>query len=40
MTVEFLMNGPVYEKIALRYQNELAKIGIVCEIRSVDTLAV
>ncbi len=28
MTVEFLMNGPIYEKIALRYQQELAKIGI------------
>jgi microcin C transport system substrate-binding protein len=37
MTVEFLMNGPLYEKIALRYQQELAKIGIRFEIRPVDT---
>ena len=37
MTVEFLMNGPLYEKIALRYQQELAKIGIRLEIRPVDT---
>ncbi len=37
LTAEFLMNGPLYEKIALRYQQELAKIGIRLEIRSVDT---
>ena len=37
MTIEFLMNGPLYEKIALRYQQELAKIGIRLEIRPVDT---
>jgi microcin C transport system substrate-binding protein len=37
MTVEFLMNGPLYERIALRYQQELAKIGIRLEIRPVDT---
>lgn len=37
MTAEFLMNGPLYEKIALRYQQELAKIGIKFDIRSVDT---
>ena len=37
MTVEFLMNGPLYEKIALRYQQELKKIGIDFQIRPVDT---
>ena len=37
MTVEFLMNGPLYEKIALRYQTQLGKIGIEFSIRPVDT---
>jgi len=37
LTAEFLMNGPLYEKIALRYQQELAKIGIRLDIRSVDS---
>jgi len=37
LTVEFLMNGPLYEKIALRYQQELAKIGIRLNIRPADT---
>jgi microcin C transport system substrate-binding protein len=37
MTVEFLMNGPLYEKIALRYQTELAKIGIALTVRSADS---
>ena len=37
LTAEFLMNGPLYEKIALRYQTELAKIGIHLDIRSVDS---
>jgi len=37
MTVEFLMNGPLYEKIALRYQTQLAKIGIEFSIRPVDS---
>ena len=37
LTAEFLMNGPLYERIALRYQQELAKIGIRLEIRPVDT---
>ena len=37
LTVEFLMNGPLYEKIALRYQQELAKIGIRLEIRPADS---
>ncbi len=37
LTVEFLMNGPLYEKIALRYQQELAKIGIRLNIRAADT---
>ena len=37
MTAEFLMNGPLYEKIALRYQQELKKIGIDFQIRPVDT---
>lgn len=37
MVVEFLMNGPLYEKVALRYQTELAKIGIALTIRPVDS---
>ena len=37
LTVEFLMNGPLYEKIALRYQSELAKIGIKFNLREVDS---
>ncbi|HMN87407.1 MAG TPA: extracellular solute-binding protein [Bauldia sp.] len=37
LTAEFLMNGPLYEKIALRYQQELKKIGIDLQIRPVDT---
>ena len=37
LAVEFLMNGPLYEKIALRYQQELKKIGIDFQIRPVDT---
>jgi microcin C transport system substrate-binding protein len=37
MRVEFLMNGPLYEKIALRYQTELGKIGIEFSIRPVDS---
>ena len=32
LTVEFLMNGPLYEKIALRYQTALAKIGVAFNI--------
>jgi microcin C transport system substrate-binding protein len=37
MVVEFLMNGPIYEKVALRYQTELARIGITFNIRPVDS---
>src|SRR5262249_25659331 len=37
LSAEFLMNGPLYEKIALRYQTELAKIGIQLDVRSVDS---
>lgn len=37
MTVEFLMNGPLFEKVALRYQTQLRKIGIDLSIRAVDT---
>jgi microcin C transport system substrate-binding protein len=37
LTVEFLMDGPLYEKIGLRYQAELAKIGITLNIRPVDS---
>jgi len=37
MQVEFLMNGPLYEKIALRYKAQLAKIGIDFIIRPVDS---
>ena len=36
-TVEFLINGPLYEKIGLRYQAEVAKIGITFNIRPVDS---
>ena len=31
------MNGPLYEKVALRYQTELAKIGIALTLRPVDS---
>jgi microcin C transport system substrate-binding protein len=31
------MNGPLYEKIALRYQTQLAKVGIEFSIRPVDS---
>ena len=37
MRVEFLMNGPLYEAIALRYQAQLRKIGIEMQLRSVDS---
>lgn len=37
MQVEFLMNGPLYERIALRYKAQLAKIGIDFSIRPVDS---
>lgn len=37
MQVEFLMNGPLYEKIALRYKAQLAKVGIDFTIRPVDS---
>jgi microcin C transport system substrate-binding protein len=37
MNVEFLMNGPLYEKIALRYQTQLGKVGIELSIRPVDS---
>jgi len=37
MAVEFLMNGPLYEKIALRYKAQLEKIGIAFTIRPVDS---
>jgi microcin C transport system substrate-binding protein len=37
MEAEFLMNGPTYEKIALRYQAALAKIGVSFSIRPADT---
>jgi microcin C transport system substrate-binding protein len=37
MRVEYLMNGPLFEKIALRYQTQLARIGIELSIRPVDS---
>jgi microcin C transport system substrate-binding protein len=37
LVAEFVMNGPLYEKIALRYQSELAKIGIGLTLRQVDS---
>lgn len=37
MKLEYLMNGPLFEKIALRYQTQLAKIGVELSIRPVDT---
>ena len=37
LNAEFLMNGPIYEKVALRYQGELAKLGIGLTLRTVDT---
>jgi microcin C transport system substrate-binding protein len=37
MKLEYLMNGPRFEKIALRYQAQLAKIGVEMSIRPVDT---
>lgn len=37
MKLEYLMNGPRFERIALRYQAQLAKIGVEMSIRPVDT---
>jgi microcin C transport system substrate-binding protein len=37
LTVEFLNNQPTFEANALRYKEELAKIGIDFQIRTVDT---
>ncbi|MHA1158034.1 MAG: extracellular solute-binding protein [Alphaproteobacteria bacterium] len=37
LEVEFLMNGPLFEKIALRYQTQLEKIGINFTLRPADT---
>jgi microcin C transport system substrate-binding protein len=37
MTVEYLMNGPLFERIGLRYQTELRKIGVELSLRPVDT---
>ncbi len=37
LEVEYLMNGPLFEKIALRYQAQLAKIGIKLTLRPADT---
>lgn len=37
MQVEFLMNGPLYERIALRYKAQLTKLGIDFTIRPVDS---
>ena len=37
LEIEYLMNGPSFEKIALRYQAQLAKIGIKFTLRPVDT---
>lgn len=35
--IEFLMNGPTFERVGVRYREQLAKIGIDLTIRSVDS---
>lgn len=35
--IEFLMNGPTFERVALRYREQLAKLGIELTIRPVDS---
>jgi len=35
--IEFLMNGPTFERVGVRWREQLAKIGIDLTIRSVDS---
>lgn len=35
--IEFLMNGPTFERVAVRWREQLAKIGIDLTVRSVDS---
>jgi microcin C transport system substrate-binding protein len=37
VTVELLLNGPVIERVAVPYQQALAKIGILLNVRTVDS---
>lgn len=37
MSVELLLNGPTFEKIALMYQTALKKIGVDMKLRTVDS---
>lgn len=36
-TIEFLLNGPNFEKVGLLYQQSLVRIGITLTLRTVDT---
>ena len=36
-TIEFLTNGPAFERVAVRYRETLAKIGVSLTIRTVDS---
>ncbi|NLH79275.1 MAG: ABC transporter substrate-binding protein [Phyllobacteriaceae bacterium] len=36
-TIEFLTNGPAFERVAVRYRETLAKIGVALTIRTVDS---
>ncbi len=35
--IEFLMNGPNFERVGVRYREQLAKIGVELTVRSVDS---
>jgi len=35
--IEFLMNGPTFERVGVRWREQLAKIGVELTIRSVDS---
>lgn len=35
--IEFLMNGPTFERVAVRWREQLAKIGVDLTVRSVDS---
>lgn len=37
LTLEFLMNGPTFERVAVRFREQLAKLGIDLVVRSVDS---
>ncbi|MCC2110742.1 MAG: ABC transporter substrate-binding protein [Hyphomicrobiales bacterium] len=36
-TIEYLLNGPSFEKVALRYRESLSRIGIELSVRMVDS---